>query len=173
MIHPDGLTGESFLRTQSKGLPRMALRMKSEVHPGNVHDSQKDHGHPQSCDIPRDKLVPRYRDPWIESLIIWPHLCPIVGNLQDGVLCDEDAWGRVDTWEEDREDLQADGHQQRRYANLMWGYFKRFCIHLVLTVDWWLEKKSKLTSKTPCWSFWRLLSQEQFLCVYLLYSKHP
>lgn len=41
-------------------------------------------------------------------------LRPFVGNLQDGVLCDEDAWGRVDAWEEDREDLQADGHQQRR-----------------------------------------------------------
>lgn len=39
---------------------------------------------------------------------------PFAGNLQDGVVCDEDAWGRVDAREADGEDLQADGHQQRR-----------------------------------------------------------
>lgn len=47
---------------------------------------------------------------------LWP---PFAGHLQDGVLCDEDAWGWVHAWEEDGENLQADGHQQRRYA----GFF--------------------------------------------------
>lgn len=43
-----------------------------------------------------------------------PHLPLSPGNLQDGLLSDEDAGGRVDARETDRQDLQTDGPEQRR-----------------------------------------------------------
>lgn len=47
---------------------------------------------------------------WVTSPVSLMH----VGDLQDGFLGDEDARRWVDSWEEDGEDLQADGHQQGR-----------------------------------------------------------